>query len=460
MGVSTFREIREEIMSCARCGNREKVIGRGSLSPVILFIGLNPGVEEVRVGAPFVGPSGKLLDEWVKHWNLPNNAIAITNIVKCHTPNEAGVTGEMLQNCKEYLDRQIDYLKPDMIISLGRLASEALKGSSVNITKDIGPYEYKGVPLYTLPHPSYYLRGGGDWTGTINKFIPTYTPIHVHSEYSVMDGIGSVESRVKAAAEMGFRSLALTDHGTLSGLYDFQLNCKKYKIKPIFGCEFYVTDTLNRGNGDRYHLVLLAKDNIGLRNLFKLNHIAHENFYYKPRVTIDLISDYSEGLIASTACVGGVISRRIINSDFDIARDTLSDLKAIFGDDLYVEVQPHKFEEQVMVNPKLIEYADEYDVEVVIGTDVHYNNRGDKFIYDVVKAILFNKKVGEGSIEGDTYHLMRPDELFYAGAEANIPPEVMRRAMINTHRIARECNAKIEFHSSVYPRFRREWLDW
>ena len=198
---------------------------------------------------------------------------------------------------------------------------------------------------------------------TISK---NYVPIHVHTaEGSLRDSILKTSDLVKKAKELNLDTLCMTDHGSLANMYNFYYECTNNNIKPIIGCEIYLCEDMtlkDKEHKDMYHMILLAKNNNGLKNLLKIVSVASiEGMYYKPRVDLNYIKEHSEDLICTTACVGGYAPQLIIQERDEEALAHILELKNIFDDDLYLEIQPGLFPEQLLVNDKLIEIAKEHD---------------------------------------------------------------------------------------------------
>ncbi|MFW6043613.1 MAG: DNA polymerase III subunit alpha, partial [Marinilabiliaceae bacterium] len=238
--------------------------------------------------------------------------------------------------------------------------------------------------------------------------LTPFTHLHVHSQYSILDGAASIGDLVSKAKNDGMKAVALTDHGTMFGIKEFFDTCRKQGIKPILGCETYVaartihdrSDSKVDGRGD--HLVLLAKNRRGYRNLLKLVSIANvEGFYYKPRVDKDLLEKYHEGLIVTTACIGGEIPQKILSDDIEGARESIRWFKSVFGDDFYLELQRHPAEElkarqdvydqQVKVNKTLLAFSKELEVKVIAANDVHFTDAGDAEAHDLLICLNTGK---------------------------------------------------------------------
>ncbi|MGM0649259.1 MAG: DNA polymerase III subunit alpha [Bacteroidota bacterium] len=236
--------------------------------------------------------------------------------------------------------------------------------------------------------------------------MQNFTHLHVHSEYSVLDGLAKTQQLVDMAKADGMTALALTDHGSMFGIKEFYDNCRNAGIKPILGCEVYVAPRgrfRKEGKEDRagYHLILLAKNLKGYRNLLKLVTLASkEGFYYKPRIDHELLEKYHEGLIVSSACLGGEISQHILHNRMDEASQRIEWYKQIFGDDFYLELMRHKtddprmkaetYDRQVEVNAKLVELAAKHDVKLIASNDVHFPQEKDAETHDLLICLVTN----------------------------------------------------------------------
>ena len=240
-----------------------------------------------------------------------------------------------------------------------------------------------------------------------------FTHLHVHSQYSILDGAAAVGDLVKKAKDDGMTSIALTDHGTMFGIKDFHERCKKNGIKPILGVETYVAsrgiqfkDKSEKEDRSGDHLILLAKNEKGYRNLLKLVTIANnEGMYYKPRIDKSLLEKFSEGLIVSTACLGGEIPQCILKGDIAGAEAAIQWFKSIFKDDFYLEVQRHKtidpqlpgdvYEGQLIVNRELLLLAQKYNVKVIASNDIHFTNEEDADAHDLLICLNTGKDIDD-----------------------------------------------------------------
>ncbi len=233
--------------------------------------------------------------------------------------------------------------------------------------------------------------------------IPDFTHLHVHTQYSILDGASAVEALVKKVADDGMQALAITDHGNMYGVIEFLEKARQYKIKPIIGCEMYVTDGSRfdkRGKEDRsgYHMILLAKNLTGYKNLSKLCSMGFlEGFYYTSRIDKDLLFKHHEGLIATSSCLGGEIPQTILAHGQEAAEVILKEYLDVFGDDFYLELQRHGLEEQEPVNRTLINMAEKYDVQLIATNDCHYINADDSRAHDILICLQTGRDLDDNT---------------------------------------------------------------
>ncbi len=272
-----------------------------------------------------------------------------------------------------------------------------------------------------------------------------FTHLHVHTEYSLLDGFCRIPQLVSRAKELGFDSLAITDHGSMYGVVQFYVAAKEAGIKPVIGCEFYVAPSSrhSRTSGDKssYHLVLLAKNVEGYRNLLQLVTKAHlEGFYYKPRVDRELLAQHRDGLIALSACAHGEIPRLILEGSVQEARRSALWYKELF-DDFYLEIQRHPIPELEQINPGLLSLAADLDIPVVATNDVHYLDQQDAPWHDLLLCIQTNTSVHDErrlKMAGDFFYLKSPQEMEKLFSD-------LPQALKNAERIAQACNLELEF---------------
>ncbi len=283
-----------------------------------------------------------------------------------------------------------------------------------------------------------------------------FVHLHLHTEYSLLDGACRIKDVAKRAKELNMHSLAITDHGSMYGVIDFYKACKKEGIKPILGCEIYTAprtylDKDPRQDSDQGHLILLAKNNTGYKNLMKLVSIAYiEGFYYKPRIDYKLLEEYHEGLICLSACIGGDIPQKLLNGDYQGARELAVNLNRIMGDgNFYLELQYNNIEEQKLVNTQLVKLSEETKIPLIATNDIHYINREDARAQEILICIQTGKTIDDADrlkFETDEFYLKSPEEMW---EHFKAYPE----ALLNTVRVANECNVEIEFGHLHLPKF-------
>jgi len=272
-----------------------------------------------------------------------------------------------------------------------------------------------------------------------------FTHLHVHTEYSLLDGLCRITQLIAKAKEMGMTSLAITDHGSMHGVIEFYLAAKEAGLKPIIGCETYVAETsrLNRNAGDKtpHHLVLLAKNQQGYHNLIQLITKAHlEGFYYKPRVDKELLAQYHEGLIALSACAHGELPRLILGGQLEEAATQALWFKKTF-DDYYLEIQRHPIPELEQINKGLLSLSSKLDIPIVATNDVHYINKEDSSSQELLLCIQTNTSIYDEKrfkMAGDFFYLKSQDEMVEMFRDL---PEAIQ----NTQKIADMCQLDIEF---------------
>ncbi|HPC71927.1 MAG TPA: DNA polymerase III subunit alpha, partial [Treponema sp.] len=284
-----------------------------------------------------------------------------------------------------------------------------------------------------------------------------FVHLHVHSDYSLLDGAASVKSLISKAKALGMKHLALTDHGNMFGALKFYKECKAAEINPIIGSEFYMTsgsrfDKKGSETGNAYHhLVLLATNEQGYRNLMKLSSLSYtEGFYYKPRIDEELLVRYHEGLIGLSACLGGEIPSLLLEGKAEEALSRARHLRDILGDDnFYLELQDHGLPEQKKVNPLLIELSKRTGIPLVATNDIHYLDKEDSVAQDILLCISTNKKRNELSrmrFETSEFYLKSGDEM------AALFPDTPE-AILNTVRIAERCHTSIPLPGPMLPDF-------
>lgn len=280
-----------------------------------------------------------------------------------------------------------------------------------------------------------------------------FTHLHVHTQYSLLDGASKIPELVAYAKELGMDSLAITDHGVMYGAVDFYQECRKQGIKPIIGCEVYLApgSHLEKNNRDMYHLILLAENDTGYHNLMKIVSIGQlEGFYYRPRVDKDVLRANSEGVICLSACIAGELPRLIAQGNMDGARRCVQEYIDIFGrDNYFLELQNHDLEEERRANDGLKQLAQEFGLKVVATNDLHYVRREDAAAQDILLCIQTTSTVDEPNrmrFPNDSFYLKSYDEMAEAFSDC---PE----ALENTNLIADRCNVQLDFAHLLLPEF-------
>ena len=284
-----------------------------------------------------------------------------------------------------------------------------------------------------------------------------FAHLHVHTEYSLLDGSSKISELPAQAKALGMDSLAITDHGVMYGVIDFYRACKEVGIKPIIGCEVYVAPgsrfDRESGSGDDryYHMVLLAENDTGYHNLMKIVSKGFtEGFYYKPRVDDEVLSEYHEGIIALSACLAGEIPRFLARGMYEDAKGAAEKYQGIFGkENFFLELQDHGIPQQKMVNASLLRLHEELGIDLVATNDIHYTFAEDEAAHDILLCIQTAKKVSDEDrmrYEGGQYYCKSEEEM---AALFPYAPE----ALENTHKIAERCNVEIEFGVTKLPKF-------
>ena len=306
----------------------------------------------------------------------------------------------------------------------------------------------------------------------MSKFVH----LHVHTEYSLLDGLSNIKRLLNHVKEQGMDSLAITDHGVMYGEIEFYKEAKKQEVKPLLGMEGYITsgkltDRPARGELQNFHLLLLAKNNEGYQNLMKLSSIAHLNgYYYRPRFDRETLEKYSKGLICTSACPLGEVGRAIINDEFSKAKKAVEWYTEVFGKDYYLELQRHQFEKWVdkatsqEIKTSLLEMADnekkwnagilklsrELGVPVVATNDAHYIRQEDALAQDVLVCIGTGKNINDTKrmryIDAQEFYVKSPEEM-----QALFPD--VPDALENTVKIADKCDVEITLGKWFFPKF-------
>ncbi|MDO5311198.1 MAG: DNA polymerase III subunit alpha, partial [Clostridia bacterium] len=284
----------------------------------------------------------------------------------------------------------------------------------------------------------------------------SFVHLHTHTAYSLLDGEGTIPRLVDRAAELGQTALAITDHGNMYGVIDFYEYARSKGIKPILGCEVYVAarsrfDKTHEYDSQSCHLILLAENETGYKNLMKLVSAGFiDGFYYRPRIDMEILREHNEGIIALSACMSGVLSRQLLAGNYAEAKRRAEEFLEIFGRDRYfIELQDHGILEQKKLNRELISIAEELGIDLVATNDIHYVEREDAEYQDVLMCIQMGKTVDDEErmkMDCDQLYLKSEEEM--AELFSYVP-----QALENTAKIAERCNVEIEFGKLHLPKF-------
>ena len=282
-----------------------------------------------------------------------------------------------------------------------------------------------------------------------------FVHLHIHSEFSLLDGANRIKDLPVRAKELGMNAIALTDHGVMYGVIDFYKACKKEGIKPIIGCEVYVAprsrfDKEPNIDNKYNHLILLAKNNEGYKNLSKLVSIGFvDGYYYKPRIDLEVLEKYHEGLICLSGCLAGSLNQALLNGNNEKTEEIALWHKRVFGEDYYIEVQNNGLQEQVLANQKLIQLARKLDIPLAATNDAHYLKREDAYNHEVLLCIQTGKRMSDSDrmrFETDELYVKSPEEM--SEYFSNFPD-----AIENTVKIAEKCNVEFEFGHTILPNY-------
>ena len=284
-----------------------------------------------------------------------------------------------------------------------------------------------------------------------------FVHLHIHSEFSLLDGANRIKDIPKRCKELGMDSIAITDHGVMYGVIDFYKACKKEGIKPIIGCEVYVAPRgrtrhdKEPGVDNKYnHLILLAKNMQGYRNLSKLVSIGFtEGYYYKPRIDYEVLEKYNEGLICLSACLAGAVNQALLNGREEEAEEIANWHRNVFGEDYYIEIQNNGIQEQVLANQKLVKLARKLNIPLVATNDAHYLKKEDAYNHEVLLCIQTGKRMSDSDrmrFETEELYIKSPEEMI---EYFNAFPD----AIENTVKIAEKCNVEFEFGHTILPNY-------
>ncbi len=289
--------------------------------------------------------------------------------------------------------------------------------------------------------------------------MANFVPLHIHSEYSLLDGTIRIGDLVKYAADNGLPGIAVTDHGVMYSAVEFYELAKKAGINPLIGCEFYVHNgdikVHDSSNNPLYHLIIIAKNDVGYKNLIKLVSIAWcDGFYYKPRINFELLEQYHEGLICASACLGGEVLQNLLKGNKEKAYETAQKYKKLFGDDYYIELQDHNLDEQKRTNPELIRISKELGIKMIITNDSHYLRKEDADAQDTLLCLQTNANKDDENrfhFPNNEFYIKSKDEMRSAFSWMN--DDMFEECCANTEEVCNKCNVEIELHNAPLPHY-------
>lgn len=289
----------------------------------------------------------------------------------------------------------------------------------------------------------------------MSKFVP----LHIHTEYSLLDGAIRVKDLVNFAKDNDMPAIAITDHGVMYSAIEFYELAKENGIKPLIGCEFYVHSgdihEKNAHDNPLYHLILIAKDTKGYFNLIKLVSTAWcEGYYYKPRINFELLKEHHEGLVCCSACLGGEVLQNLLKGDKEKAKEVAKQYKDLFGEDYYIELQDHGLDDQKRTNPDLIEIAKELDIKMVITNDSHYLHREDADMHDTLLCLQTNSNKDDPNrfhFANNEFYVKTKEEM--REAFRWMDSEMFEECVKNTEEVANKCDLTIKLHDAPLPHY-------
>lgn len=285
----------------------------------------------------------------------------------------------------------------------------------------------------------------------------SFVNLHLHSMYSLQDGVINPSELVKVLSDYGQHSCAITDHGSIAGWYDFNKACLNEGIKPIFGNEIYCTKSYEEKSKNRDHLVLLAMNEEGLHNLRLLQKIAVQNFYYKPLLTYDIIKEHTDGLYCTSACSLGIISKSILEEDYVNAECYAELLNIYFDGNFSLELQFHpQYAEQSIINDYIPTISENFGIPMTVSTDAHFLNKDNQDVRKAIQAIAWRKQFNEVNDSLDS-NCVGNDNLVrkFASESGFSNNDIVDKAIKQTNKISKMCNAKLEEPYAKVPVFNK-----
>ena len=416
--VDDLKSLCGDLLACRKCKLyspfNKIVIGEGRPGAEVMLVGDSVDEEEARSGVPLSGAAGAILEKTLKECGIAKESVRITNVTHCLPPNGRKATAEELQICSEWLKREIEIVKPKLLVALGGTAMKVLLGlEGVNKYAGMTMDSKYGVPVYVCNNPRYVLHKAsniGVFRAQISKITEalskgqnkslkktegkakatfakeTFTHLHLHDEYSFLDAVGTTEEFVAKAASLGHQAIAQTNHGNLMGAVKLTRLGQQYGIKTIIGLEVGLVEDASIREGAGSLIVLLAKNQKGYQNLVKLATAANvDGFYYKPRIDWKMLEQYHEGLIVGLGDLQGYFANTIFNMG-DVKKD-MARIRKLFADDMFLELQPTFSPGQKRINLAIQEWAKKLKIRHCVTVSVRYPNPEDGDTHEIIRRI-------------------------------------------------------------------------
>jgi DNA polymerase-3 subunit alpha len=524
---SEFEELKTQIAACNKCNlNRLRGYGFGNLNSKIMFLAQNPGrqpkdsaIQKNEDIIPFAlhtekgEASGLYFRNLLNEFGLTNNDFFVSNIIKCpREDSNSPPTPFEIENCKQFLVKEFELQEPDLIIALGNPSRDFLGLAKNGVLED-----RNGTAVISIYHPGYISRGPSKetiqtWYEQLNpardiikrileskikfdnidddeiviekneeqKIYQPFVHLHLHDEYSLLDGFSKVEDYATRAEEFGWKYLSVTNHGMMGQIPRQFKACQRLGLTPIYGCEIYVNDfheyreymlkkademplpegfssleELRSSFKKNYHVVLLAKNEIGFKNLLKITSDAWINGYYRrPRATHEFLQSHSEGLLCGSACLAGPISSCILQDKIDRAYKAAEFYKSMFSEDFFIEIMLLDLKEQKLVNKHLIKIAQDLNIDLVLTNDCHYLNKDDSYFQDILLLMQNNNTITDLENKKDEVFQFSAKGLWFKTAEEldetwknehqYIPEKIYQQAKLNALKFAEKCKVEID----------------
>lgn len=453
-----------KIIDCNKCPLRETatqvVSGSGLFSNRYMIVGEAPGANEDEKGMPFIGRAGDMLNEALENAGLKRSMFYISNTVHCRPPENRKPTKEEIAACAIWLDAEIKRVNPEYILSLGETAMTRLLDVTGITTRRGHSHKSQYGNVFVSYHPSAALRSTkfkDIFMADISRFARLikgevrkrtklttesdsekikFVHLHVHDEFSILDGCGKVEDFIAEAQRLGCSSIAQTNHRNISGFPKFIKSCEQAGMKPILGCEMEIVDDMSQKDKEHRsgsHLTLWCANETGYKNLIKLVTASNvDGFYYNPRIDYTVLEAHKEGLIAGTACLGGVIAKKIRNN-ID-PKETIKRLQSFFKGRFFFEIMAIDVEGQKEINQELIKLGAYYNVPLLATVDAHYPTSDYAKVHEMLLMIQTASTIATPNrfkFDTNQLYLASPKEIKQRFETHGLSDKAIRFAMDN-----------------------------